>query len=137
MKPGIDFIGVGVGVLIIKDRKVLLHKRKGAHSPGTWSLPGGHLEYNETFEQAAIRETKEEMGIEIKPIKVMSISNNRATDVHYVTIGVLADIASGEPKIMEPHKCGGIKWFDLNDLPENLFQPTERIIAHYRGESLG
>jgi 8-oxo-dGTP diphosphatase len=137
MKSGIDYVGVGVGVIILKDGKVLLHRRKNVCGAGTWALPGGHLEVNETFEACAIRETKEEMGVDIKPLKVMSISNNIAYGVHYVTIGVLAELVSGEPKIMEPDKCDAVKWFDLNKLPANIFHASGRVIAHYRGEPLG
>lgn len=137
MKPGVDYVGVGVAAMIVKDGKVLLHLRKGAHGEGTWSHPGGHLELNETFEQCAIRETKEEFGIDIKPLKVISISNNIAYGTHYITIGVIADIVSGEPKIMEPDRCAEIKWFPLDKLPKNLFHAASRIIAHYKGEPLG
>ena len=51
---------VGVGVAVVKDGKVLLGKRKNAHGEGTWSFPGGHLEYKESWEDCAIRETLEE-----------------------------------------------------------------------------
>ena len=137
MKPGIDYVGVGVAAMIIKAGKLLLHRRKGSHGEGTWSLPGGHLELNETFEACAVRETKEEFGIDIKPLKVISVSNNIAYGKHYVTIGVLAELVSGEPKIMEPDRCDAVGWFDLNELPENIFHASGRIIAHYRGEPLG
>ena len=57
---------VGVGVIIIKDGKVLLGKRKNAHGEGSWSFPGGHLEFNEELFDCAKREVLEETGIKIK-----------------------------------------------------------------------
>ena len=51
---------VGVGVLITKDDLVLLMKRQNSHGDGTWAPPGGHLEYGETPEECAMRETQEE-----------------------------------------------------------------------------
>src|SRR3989339_718967 len=57
---------VGVAVIIIKNGKVLMHKRKNSHGDGTWSLPGGHLEFNESLEECAQRETFEETGMKIK-----------------------------------------------------------------------
>lgn len=48
---------VGIGVMIFKDGKVLLGKRKGSHGDGEYSFPGGHLNYMESFEDCAQRET--------------------------------------------------------------------------------
>ena len=53
----------GVGILIIKDNKVLSHKRAGSHGAGEYAFPGGHLEYMETVEQGAKREVMEETGV--------------------------------------------------------------------------
>ncbi|PIN92058.1 hypothetical protein CO154_01270 [Candidatus Pacearchaeota archaeon CG_4_9_14_3_um_filter_31_7] len=50
---------VGVGVIVIKDNKVLLGKRKNAHGEGSLCFPGGHLEFNEKVEDAAEREVFE------------------------------------------------------------------------------
>lgn len=116
---------VGVGVMIFKDGKVLMARRKGSHGAGMYSFPGGHLEYMESFEDCAKRETKEECGIEIKNIKFQYLTNvKKYAPKHYVHIGVTAEWASGEPQIMEPEKSDEWKWYDLNDLPpeEELFE---------------
>ena len=60
---------VGVGVMILKDEKVLLGKRKGSHGAGEYAFPGGHLEYLESFSTCAQREVMEECGIEIDQIR--------------------------------------------------------------------
>ena len=60
---------VGVGVFIKRDGKYLLGKRKGAHGAGQWSLPGGHLEGGESFEDCCIREVKEETGLDISNVR--------------------------------------------------------------------
>ena len=57
---------VGVGVLILRDGKVLLGRRKGSHGAGCWSAPGGHLEFGETLEDCAAREVLEETGLKIR-----------------------------------------------------------------------
>jgi hypothetical protein len=54
---------VGVGVIIIKDNKLLFHIRKGAHGENTYGLPGGHLEFKESWEECAQREVEEETGV--------------------------------------------------------------------------
>ena len=59
---------VGIGVMIFKDNKVLFGKRKGSHGEGEYAFPGGHLDYMETIEDCAKRETFEETGIEIENI---------------------------------------------------------------------
>ena len=83
---------VGIGVFIVKDDKLLLHKRKGSHGPGLWSGPGGHLEMGESFAECARRETMEEAGIEIDNIRVLCVSNLLfPTGKHYVDLGIIAD----------------------------------------------
>ena len=109
---------VGVGVMILKDGKVLLTKRKGSHGAGEYSFPGGHLEYMESFEDCAIRETREECGVEIKNIAFLYLTNiKKYKPKHYVHIGLIADWASGEPKTLEPEKAEEWKWYDLDKLP--------------------
>ena len=125
---------VGVGVMIIKDGKVLMTKRKGSHGAGEYSFPGGHLEYMESFEDCAIRETREECGLEIKNIKFLYTTNvKKYAPKHYVHIGFVADWASGEPKTLEPEKAGEWNWFDLNDLPkEPIFEFCKLAFEAYK-----
>lgn len=119
---------VGVGVLIFKDGKILLGKRKNAHGEGEWGGPGGHMEFGETIEECAICETKEETGIEIKNIHVVSFSNLMWPTRQYIDIGVVADWAAGEAKICEPDKCFEWKWCDIRNLPDNTFGATDFYI---------
>jgi 8-oxo-dGTP diphosphatase len=124
---------VGVGVMIFKDGKVLLGKRKGSHGAGEYSFPGGHLEYLEGFEECARRETLEESGIEIKNVKFLWLKNTAFyTPKHYVHIGLIADWESGEPKNLEPEKCEGWDWYDLNNLPKPLFRLSETTFEAYK-----
>ena len=59
----------GVGIMVLKDGKVLLGKRKGSHGEGEYAFPGGHLEYMESFEDCAKREVREECGVEIENLR--------------------------------------------------------------------
>ncbi len=119
------FIKNGIGIMIFKQGKVLLGKRKGSHGAGEYAFPGGHLEYLESFQACAIRETKEETGIDINNIKFQYVAN---VDVykpkHYVHIGLLAEWAGGEPAILEPDKIESWNWYDLHKLPAPLFMMT-------------
>jgi 8-oxo-dGTP diphosphatase len=113
---------VGVGVMIMKDGKVLLGKRKGSHGEGEYAWPGGHLEYMESFEECAKREVMEETGMEIDNIRFLRLSNLKDyAPKHYVDIGLVADWKSGDPEIKEPDKIEGWGWYDLENLPSPLF----------------
>ena len=120
---------VGVGVCIIKDDKILLGKRKNAHGEGTWCFPGGHLEFQESWEDCARRETLEETGLQIKDVRFATSTNDifALEGKHYITIFMVAQYASGEAKILEPEKCEAWEWFDWNKLPSPLFVSTENF----------
>lgn len=124
---------VGVGVMIFKDGKILMGKRKGSHGAGEYSFQGGGLEYMESFEECAIRETIEEAGIEIKNIKFLCIKNTSLyKPKHYIHIGLIADWESGEPKNLEPEKCEGWSWYDLDNLPKPIFNLASLMIDSYK-----
>jgi len=126
--------GVGVGVFVKRDGKVLIQKRIGSHGEGTWSLPGGHLEYGETPEQTAIRETKEEVNVDIKNVKVVGITNDFMPDYekHYITIFVEAEYGGGDPSINEPNKTTDVRWCEIDNLPEPMFIPLKNFISNNR-----
>lgn len=115
-------IRVGVGVTIIKEGKILLGKRKNAHGEGQWATPGGHLEYMESFKDCVLREIAEECGVEVENIRFQYLANLKDyPPKHYCHIGMLADWKSGEPQVLEPDKCEEWKWFDMDNIPENIF----------------
>jgi 8-oxo-dGTP diphosphatase len=120
---------VGVGVFVLKDGKFLMQKRRGKHGDGTWSLPGGHLEFGESVEDCARREVMEEMGVEIKNIRFGPFTNDifDKEGKHYVTLFVVSEYESGEPKIMESETTEDWGWFTINDLPGPLFLPLKNL----------
>ena len=113
---------VGVGVVVFKEGKILLGRRKGAHGAGEYAGPGGHLEYMESVEECAKRETLEETGMEIDNVRFLCLSNLKTyAPKHYIDIGVVADWVSGEPKVLEPEKLESWDWYDLDAIPQPLF----------------
>ena len=124
---------VGIGVTVLKDGKVLLGKRKGSHGAGEYCPPGGHLEYMESFEDCAKRETLEECGLEIQNVRFQFLANvTKYAPKHYIHIGLLADWQGGEPKVLEPDKSESWGWFPLDKLPEPLFETTKMAIENYK-----
>jgi 8-oxo-dGTP diphosphatase len=123
---------VGVGVLVFKDGKVLLGKRKNSHGQGEYAPPGGHMEYMESFEQTAKREVMEETGIEIENVRFLRLRNQKEyTPAHYINVGLAADWKSGEPKIMEPEKIEGWNWYNIDNLPMPLFAGVSTLIEAF------
>lgn len=118
--------------MIFKGGKVLLHKRKNAHGAGEYAWPGGHLEFGESFEDCAKRETMEEAGIKIKNVRFLRLMNLKGYGKHYADIGLIADWESGEPKVMEPEKCEGWAWYDIDNLPKPLFATLPSYIEAYK-----
>jgi 8-oxo-dGTP diphosphatase len=121
---------VGVGVFIFKDGRFLMGQRKGSHGSGSWSVPGGWLEYQESFEAASAREVMEETGLAIKNTRFAALTNNifRDEQIHSLTVWMMADWANGEPIINEPDKFIDQKWVDFDTLPEPLFLPWEPLL---------
>lgn len=109
---------VGVGVFVLnREGRFVLGKRKGSHgqgtlernveksidmlrrAPGTWALPGGHLEAGESFEACAAREVLEETNITIKNVRFLTATNDvmAAEGKHYVTVWVAGETVDAEP----------------------------------------
>ncbi|MBP9817884.1 NUDIX domain-containing protein [Candidatus Shapirobacteria bacterium] len=126
-------VGICV-VLINKEGKVLVGKRKGSHAQ-KYSIPGGHLELGETFEQCAIREIKEETDLDIVNPKIIGVTNNletyREERKHYVSVVVLVTEFSGELELMEPEKCEEWIWCEPNKVPEPHFDSSRLGIECY------
>ncbi len=124
---------VGVGVMILKDGKVLLSKRKSSHGAGEYAFPGGHLEYMESFADCARRETNEECGIEIQNIRFQYLSNiTTYAPKQYAHIGLVAGWKAGEPTVLEPEKSEEWKWYDFDQLPKLMFVSCELAFHSFK-----
>ncbi len=132
-------VGAGFGVILEKDGKILMGRRhpdpdkadSAFRSAGEWSLPGGKLEWGETFEDGAIREVLEETGIKIKNTQVISVHNCKNQFAHFMTVGLLTHEWSGEARVMEPDEMTEWQWFSLKDLPSPRYFPSFEVIENY------
>lgn len=128
--------GVGIGVIIENEEgKILVGKRKGSHAP-FYSIPGGHLENGETFEEAAIKEVFEETALEIYHPKLIGISNNLETyqseGKHYVSINFYTNNYSGVVVNKEEEKCKAWFWVDPDHLPEPHFEASLAAVRSWK-----
>lgn len=121
---------VGVSVCLVKDGKVLFGKRIDSLGNGSWCFPGGHLEFNETWEDCAVRETVEETGLIVKNLHFAIVTNDffKKEGKHYVNIIMTGEYDSGELLLLEPEKCKQWSWFDWDKLPQPLFLPLDNLI---------
>ena len=132
-------IKTGIGVLILDENKVLLGHRSvnmidtgGIFEPDTWTLPGGKQEYDETILECAAREVKEETNLDIDDLEVYGADDDIQPNKHFVTLYVKALKYSGELKVMEPDKQDEWKWYDLDELPDNLYSPSKKALKLYK-----
>jgi 8-oxo-dGTP diphosphatase len=123
---------IGIAAIITQGDKVLLIQRKGPHGTGTWSTPGGHLEFGEEPRECAIRETREEVGLELSDMRLIGITNDifPASGRHYITLWMEASGFHGEPYIAADQEVTDIGWFTWDALPTPLFLPLENLIHH-------
>jgi len=125
---------VGVGAVIVREGRVVIVQRGTEPLKGQWSIPGGALEVGETLRQCAVREAKEETGLEIEAGEVLEVFDAiyRETDgriqYHYVLIDFVCRMVGGELK------AGGdavqAKWVTWEDLAEyQMAETARRVIA--------
>ena len=123
---------VGVSILLKKGDRILLEKRQHTtHGNGTWGPPSGHIDFGETPEQTAIRETLEETGVKIGDVKFRVITNDvfEKEQMHYITLWFDANYVSGEPTVHSPQEESEVGWFSWHDLPQPLFLPLQNLLA--------
>ncbi len=121
---------IGVAVIVVRDGRVLLGKRRHAHGAGTWQFPGGHLEYGESIEACARRELFEETGLSIINLRRGPFTNDFFEDEkkHYVTLFIIAEQTAGTPRVKEPDKCDRWDWFRWSEMPEPRFLPIVNLL---------
>ena len=130
---------VGVGVLLFKtdphtlNLQILLGQRLCKHGYGEFSLPGGHMDVMEDPEETCKREVLEETGMALNSVgkvKKFPYSNDKfhETGKHYITLFFYSFNFEGEPKNMEPDKCDGWGWYNIEQMPSPLFPPLKKIV---------
>lgn len=115
---------IDVHLLLIRGREILLTQRRGTgYADGQWHMPSGHLEEGESATECAAREGCEETGLKIEPSSLQLVHTmHRGHGAEEPRLGLFFTAAEweGEPTNAEPHKCGAIGWFPLDQLPADM-----------------
>lgn len=130
-------------VALRRGDEVLLLLRAGTgYMDGFWATPAGHVEHGESVLAAAVREVREEVGVEIDPADLVPVTamhrtggNGQAIDER-VDFFFTATRWTGEPRLMEPAKAGGLDWFSLDKLPDPVVPHEARVLAGLRDGGL-
>ncbi len=129
-------VQVGIGVLIFNTKgQLLLGRRLNAHGANTWGPPGGKLDFGESFEGCAQRESFEEAALDLEGeiFEIKGVQNDffEKDQKHFVSIFMETRLSKDQdPILKEPHKCAGWHWFDMDDLPAPLFSPLEKFFSN-------
>lgn len=120
--PGVDFPGVGCGLVISRDDKVLLYRRVKAPESGHWNIVGGKVDLMEHSSEAARREAEEETGLKISAVDFLcTVEEIIVSDhQHWISMIYVARDFTGEPQLTEPDKLSEMGWFSLDALPQPL-----------------
>ena len=124
---------VAVHLLLVEDGRILLLRRfNTGYEEGNYSLVAGHIDGGEELKAAMIREAMEEAGIEISAsdLSVVGVMHVM-TDKEYISFFLEAVEWSGQVVNAEPDQCDDLRWFDLNNLPENTIPYVQRAIENY------
>jgi ADP-ribose pyrophosphatase YjhB (NUDIX family) len=134
--PGRNFPGLGAGLAILRDGKLLLYRRTRPPEAGHWNIVGGKIDHLERSDEAARREAEEETGLTIGSIEFLCHSEQIFADErqHWVSLIYVTRDFSGEPQVVEPEKLPEFGWFDFDDLPQPTSRFTLDAIAHLRAQ---
>ena len=120
---------IGIGIMIFREGKILLGKRKNISGHGEFAFPGGGLEYMESFEEGALREIEEETGVKVDNLRFLLLANLKDyAPLHFLHVGMVADWKSGEAELKEPEKSESWNWYDLDNLPSPRFKTVDMTI---------
>lgn len=132
-KPGKVIPTTRVSVIVVADDSILLVRhRKGNRQ--YWVLPGGRLEYGETFQECAVRELQEETGLDVAVDNLIFLSEAIAPDRsrHIVNVYMTAHVTGGELKVGDEPVLAGVDYVPLAELERvTLYPPVGRQILDH------
>lgn len=123
-------VAITVSAIFQKKDKTLLMKRwNTGYMDGKWALVSGHVESEESLKQALIREVEEEIGLNIRESDLSYICGIRSKENNnYINFYFLINNFDGNIVNKEPNKCKVLKWFAINELPNNMIMNDKKAI---------
>ncbi len=120
-----------VSILVVQGDRVLLGKRLGEPGRGQWALPSGYIEFEDDFVSSAIREMREETGLDVAVESILNVQSAFLPPAyHFLGIFLLAHVVGGE--LVAGDDLEAVEWFPLaGPLPEMAFPPDAELIAAY------
>lgn len=129
-------IAVSVNILLKKEGKYLLIRRANTGwADGYYTIPAGHLDGGEPLTAAAVREVKEEVGVDIDPkdLRLVHVMHRSDRDDDQERLDFYFSIEQwvGEPYLAEPEKSDDLKWYTVSELPEHTLENVRRTLSVY------
>jgi ADP-ribose pyrophosphatase YjhB (NUDIX family) len=124
------------------DEVLLMLRANTGYMDGFWAVPAGHVERGESALEAAVREVREEVGVEIDPADLVPVTAMHRTGGNGDPIDERVDFFftaskwSGEPRLMEPEKADALEWFALDKLPEPRVPHEARVLREMQSGGL-
>jgi 8-oxo-dGTP diphosphatase len=133
MIPGVDYVGLGVGGLIVRDGRalMLLRSERCRNNRHMWTIPGGMVEPQERLDDAVRREVLEETGLKVCFTKFLALSDRTFDGQHWVSVLYLCE-AAGNPENKEPDMHEKLEWHDIGRLPANITLPSKDAIESHK-----
>lgn len=119
---------VGVAVVLRDDTgRLLLARRSGTYA-GTWCIPCGYVEWGEDVRDAAVRELKEETGLDVELGDVLAVHSN-FHDERQLTVGIWFSGVTIGGHLRPDDDVDAVQWCALDELPGELAFPTDALIV--------
>lgn len=121
-----DFMKVIAGCVVEKDNKILMVQEGLDFCYGQWNYPAGHVDEFENITEAAIREVKEETGLDVKLKGVLPILETELKDETHIIIRFVAEVIGGKISF-DSNEILDVKWLDIKDIEKM----TEKELRNY------
>ena len=118
-----------------KNQILLQFRQNTGYMDNMWDMAvNGHIENGERLEDALIRETKEEIGIDVNKSSLELITFDHKEKENYYNFFFICNEFKGTPTITEQNKCAKLEWFDIDNLPDNLIEHDKKAINRLQSQ---